>query len=201
MQIPVALSERLPVLDRLEDDWEPIPLWALYLAFAFYALILWDVARGGDPLGGAFLPVHEGGHLIFRWFGEFVSVAGGTFTQLAVPVLLALYFAFQRQALGVAFCMFFCFQQFLPIATYMADARSMELPLVTVGDSEYVIHDWNYLFGHLGVLDYDTRIAGTMRILGWIGMLCVVAWLAWRGFTQTEPPASRTQTRLRDAND
>ena len=191
MQIPIALSERLPVLDTLEDDWKPIPRWALFVALALYAWVLLDVARGGDPLGLVFLPVHEGGHLIFRWFGEFISVAGGTFTQLAVPVLLAIYFAFQRQALGVAFCMFFFFQQFLPVATYMADARTMELPLVTVGDSEYVIHDWNYLFSHTGLLNHDLQIAGTMRILGWVGMLAIVAWLAWRGFTQTAPAARR----------
>jgi hypothetical protein len=184
VQIPIALSERLPILDRLEDDWEPMPRKLLYFALAVYAALLWDIAHGGDPLGLVFLPVHEGGHLIFSWFGQFISVAGGTFTQLAVPFLLAAYFAFQRKAMGAALCLFFFFQQFLPIATYMADARTMELPLVSVGSGD-VIHDWNYLFGHLGLLDYDTRIAGTMRIVGWIGMLCVVAWLAWRGFTQS----------------
>jgi hypothetical protein len=189
VQIPVAISERLPVLDTLEDDWKPIPRWALYMALAFYAFVFLDVARGGDPLGLVFLPVHEGGHLIFRPFGEFISIAGGTFTQLAVLVLLAIYFAFQRQALAVAFCMFFCFQQFLPISIYMADARTMELPLVTVGDSEYVIHDWNYLFSHTGLLNHDLQIAATMRIFGWIGMFAVVAWLVWRGLTQSpEPP-------------
>lgn len=195
MQIPVALSERLPVLDRLEDDWEPIPRKLFYFALAVYAALLWDVARGGDPLGLVFLPVHEGGHLIFRWFGEFVAVAGGTFTQLAVPLLLATYFAFQRKAMGVTLCMFFFFQQFLPTANYMADARTMELPLVTVGDSEYVIHDWNYLFSHTGLLKHDLQIAGSVRILGWAGMLATVAWLAWRGFSQTAPRLEQNETR------
>jgi hypothetical protein len=106
---------------------------------------------------------------------------GGTLLQLGVPVALALYFLFQRQAQGVAFCLFFFFEQFLPIATYMADARAQDLPLLTIGDGDYVIHDWNYLFGRLGLLQHDTQIAGTIRFIGWTGMLCVAGWLIWRG--------------------
>jgi hypothetical protein len=132
-----------------------------------------------------FIPIHEGGHLLFRFFGEFISVAGGTFLQLAVPLMLATYFFFQRQAQGVAFCLFFMFEQFLPIATYMADARAQELPLLTIGDGDDVIHDWNYLFGKLGLLQHDTQIAGTVRIAGWLGMLGVFAWFVWRGTRST----------------
>jgi hypothetical protein len=63
----------------------------------------------------------------------------------------------------------------------MADARAQDLPLLTVGDSEYVIHDWNYLFGKLGVLERDIQIASAVRAIGWLGMLSVVTWLIWRG--------------------
>lgn len=132
-------------------------------------------------MDGVFVPIHEGGHLLFRWFGEFVSVAGGTLLQLGVPLALAMYFLFQRQAQGVAFCLFFLFEQFLPIATYMADARAQDLPLLTIGDGDYVIHDWNYLFGRVGLLPHDTQIAATTRIIGWLGMIAVAGWLIWRG--------------------
>jgi hypothetical protein len=199
VQLPESWTERLPILERLEEDWQPVPRWALILAVAFYAIILLDVGRGGDLFGLVFLPVHEGGHLLFGWFaalfpvstGEFIMVAGGTAMQLGAPVMLAIYFAFRRQALGVAFCIFFFCQQFLPIAIYMADARSMELPLVTVGDTDNVVHDWNYLFGKLHLLDHDTQIASLMRIIGWIGMLATVAWLLRRGLTDSANPQSR----------
>jgi hypothetical protein len=62
----------------------------------------------------------------------------------------------------------------------MADARAQELPLLTVGDAEYVIHDWDYLFSKLGVLDHDTQIAQAVRVLGWIGMTATVAWMVYR---------------------
>ncbi|MFZ3245411.1 MAG: hypothetical protein WA185_10070, partial [Candidatus Acidiferrales bacterium] len=128
-----------------------------------------------------FVPVHEGGHLFVRWFGnQWIYIAGGTFMQLFAPFALAVYFAFKRHVTGTAFCAFFFFEQFLPIATYMADARAQALPLVTVGDSDYIIHDWNYLFTSLGVLNHDTQIAAAVRTLGWLGMCATVAWLIWR---------------------
>ncbi len=130
-----------------------------------------------------FIPIHEGGHLLFRWFGQWINVAGGTFLQLFTPFALAVYFALNRQVAGTAFCAFFFFEQFLPISTYMADARAQALPLLTVGDADYVIHDWNYLFGSLGVLDHDTAIAAAVRALGWFGMCATIVWLIFRSRT------------------
>jgi hypothetical protein len=187
MDLPGSLTERLPFLEAFEADWQPVSRAALVIAVAFYAAIMIEEARtGGGLLDLVFVPVHEGGHLLFRWFGEFMAVAGGTFLQLAAPFSLAVYFAFQRNAVGVSFCLFFFFQQFLPIAVYMADARAQQLPLLTVGDSEYVIHDWNYLFGKLGLLEHDVQIAGTVRIFGWLGMLGVTLWLLRRELSRTQ---------------
>ncbi len=178
MEIPATLSERFPILDMLEENWEPVSHIAFYVWQGFYALLI-----GNDLFGGhlfrwfdlAFLPIHEGGHLLLRIFGEWTAVAGGTFLQLFVPAALAANFAFRRQLPGTAFCAFFFFEQFLPIAIYMADARAQELPLLTVGDSEDVIHDWFYLFSHAGVLEHDTQIASAFRIFGWLGMFGTVA--------------------------
>jgi hypothetical protein len=190
VRLPESLTERLPFLEPLEDEWTPIPRALLAIWLLFYAAFFYQEAHGRGVLlmiDLVFIPVHEGGHLLFRWFGEFISVAGGTILQLLVPLLLASYFFYKRQSQGVAFCMFFFFEQFLPIATYMADARAQELPLLTVGDGEYVIHDWNYLFSKLGVLQHDIQIAGATRFAGWIGMLGVMGWLFWRGINDVAP--------------
>jgi hypothetical protein len=192
--LPESWTERLPFLGALEDDWQPVPRYALTGWSIFYAFVLYELMSGGNfpkYMDLVFIPVHEGGHIIFGWFGEFISVAGGTFLQLAAPAMLAIYFVFRRQPQGVTFCMFFFFEQFGPIATYMADARAQELPLLTVGSGDDVIHDWNYLFGKLGVLAHDTQIASTMRVIGWLGMLGIVAWFVWRGLNQTAPPARK----------
>jgi hypothetical protein len=187
VQLPESLTDRFALLEGLETDWDPIPRWALVAWSAFYFLFLYQAARGNGFLllmDGVFVPIHEGGHLLLRFFGEFLNIAGGTLLQLGVPMALAIYFLFQRQAQGVAFCMFFFFEQFLPIATYMADARAQDLPLLTIGDGDYVIHDWNYLFGKFGMLQHDVQIAGTVRFFGWVGMLSVVGWLTRRGLKE-----------------
>jgi hypothetical protein len=185
MEIPGSLSERFPFLDALEEDWEPVSRIAFIGWLGFYAVLLGNALFGGHLFQWfdlVFVPIHEGGHLLFRMFGEWIMVAGGTFLQLFVPFALAVSFAFRRQVLGTAFCAFFFFEQFLPIATYMADARAQELPLLTVGDSEDVIHDWFYLFSHAGLLEHDTQIAATIRMLGWLGMFATVIWFGWRSW-------------------
>jgi hypothetical protein len=194
VRVPDILTERLPFLDVLEDDWHAVPRAALIGASAFYLLFLYEAARGTGPLlmiDLVFVPIHEGGHLLFRFCGwQFLYVAGGTLLQVGVPLMLAAYFAFQRQVQGTAFCLFFFFEQFLPIATYMADARAQQLQLITVGDSDFVIHDWNYLFGALRVLNHDIQIANLTRALGWIGMFATVAWMVWRSWPKAPEPAA-----------
>jgi hypothetical protein len=187
LPIPDSWAERLPFLAALEDGWQPFPRWAAVAWLVFYALFLIQLARGSGPflmLDLVFVPIHEGGHLLFGYFGHALMIAGGTILQLSVPLALATFFCFQRQIAGTAFCLFCFFEQFLPTATYMADARAQELPLITVGDPEFVEHDWYAMFSAIGALEHDTQIASVVRAIGWIGMLSVTAWLAWRGFAK-----------------
>jgi hypothetical protein len=198
MNLPRSWTERLPFLAALREDWEPVPRAAFGVALAFYAIFLFQAAAGpGFPrwMDLVFVPIHEGGHLMFRFFGEFVAVAGGTLLQLGVPLMLASYFILHRQVQGAAFCIFFFFEQFLPISIYMADARAQELPLLTVGDTDNVIHDWNYLFGKFGVLDHDTQIAQIVRAIGWIGMLATVAWMSWRSLKSRQSQTRQQSVR------
>lgn len=167
------------------QPWRPQPRWAIAGWLAFYAWFL--VYAFGKHGGFLFIDtpnmvVHEGGHALFGWFGPTLGLWGGTLLQWLVPFLLAAYFFHERQPAAFVFCLFFFFENWIYTATYMADARAMELPLVTLGDPEFAKHDWNTIFGNLGILDYDTRIAGVVRLLGWCGMLASTAWLAncWR---------------------
>jgi hypothetical protein len=168
------------------EDWRPISRWVVAGWLVFYALFLtYTFSKHGGFLfiDSANLVVHEGGHLLFGWFGQTLGLWGGTILQWLVPLLLAAYFFRQRQPAGFIFCAFFFFENWLYTATYMADARAMALPLVTAGDSDYVEHDWNTIFTSLGLLQYDTTIAGIVRFFGWCGMLVSVAWLATRART------------------
>ncbi len=175
--------------------WQPVPRWALVAWTTFYAGFLLYVirSRGGFLfIDLANLVVHEGGHLLFGWFGPTLGVWCGTLLQWLVPFLLAAYFFAQRQTGSFAFCAFFFFENWLYTATYMADARAMALPLVTVGDPDHVEHDWNTIFSSLGVLQYDTTIAGIVRFLGWCGMLGVAGWLVWQGLQSSSQPSQES---------
>src|SRR5258705_5905451 len=154
MGISESLVERFPFLDALDKEWEPVPRGALIAALAFYAILIGNAVLHGTLFQWfdlVFVPIHEGGHLLFGYFGQWIMVAGGTLLQLFVPFALAAYFVFKRQLLGTTFCAFFFFEQFLPIGIYMADARCQCLQYVTVGDPELAEHDWFYLFSHARV--------------------------------------------------
>lgn len=170
------------------EPWRPISRPALIAWLMFYAAFLLYAFN----MHGAFLfidlanlVVHEGGHLLLGWFGPTLMIWGGTLLQWAVPFMLAAFFFTQRQAASFAFCMFFFFENWLYTATYMADARAMVLPLVTAGDSDFIEHDWHTIFASLGVLRYDTTIAGVIRTIGWLGMLATVGWIVRQALKPT----------------
>jgi len=173
------------IFDRptFEKPWEPVsrPALAAWLVFYIGFLAYAFSAHGGFLfIDMANLVVHEGGHNLFGWFGPTLGLWGGTLLQWLVPFLLAAYFFNQRQTAGFVFCLFFFFENWLYTATYMADARAQVLALVTTGDPEFAEHDLYWIFTSLGVLDYDTKIAGMVRVLGWCGMIAVLVWFALR---------------------
>jgi hypothetical protein len=182
----------------LDEAWRPVSRYAagawllLYLIFLVYAFSMHGAFLFIDL---ANLVVHEGGHLLFGWFGSTLGLWGGTILQWLVPLLLAAYFFSQRQTTAFAFCVFFFFENWLYTATYMADARAMVLPLVTAGDSDFIEHDWHTIFSNLGILSYDTKIAAVVSFLGWCGMLGSVAWLVWRSVKDSAIQPSETDVR------
>ena len=165
------------------EPWKPVSRpslmgWLIfYIGFLAYAF---SVHGRFLFIDNANLVVHEGGHNLFGWFGPTLGLWGGTLLQWFVPFLLAAYFFTERQTAGFIFCLFFFFENWLYTATYMADARAQELPLVTTGDPDFVEHDFHAIFSSLGVLNYDTKIAAIVRVLGWCGMIACVAWMAFR---------------------
>ena len=180
--------------DWKSRPWQPISRVAASIWVAFYCLFLLHALRNasGFPLiDNSNLVVHEAGHLLFGWFGETIGLYGGTLLQLLVPSALAGSFAYRRHTAGTAFCAFFFFENFLYTATYMADARVQELPLVSVGGGEAVDHDWARIFTGLGLLQHDTQIASAVRVLGWAGMLAVVVWLVWRAWQDRNATQAR----------
>ncbi len=170
-----------------DTEWDPVSRPAGIAWLSFYAVFLLYVLLTSQNflfIDFVNLVIHEGGHLFFSWGGETLTLYGGTLLQWLVPFLLATYFYGKRQTTGFAFSLFFFFENWRYTSFYMADARAQALPLVGVGDTgdPSEMHDFFRIFTRWGVLDHDVQIGSITRTLAWIGMLAVVAWLAWRTF-------------------
>jgi hypothetical protein len=165
-------------LEEKLGPWKPVSRLVGIAWLSFYALFLLYAVTSSTGfliLDYVNLIIHEGGHFFFSWFGDTMRILGGTLGELIVPLLCAAYFFFHRETTGFAFSIFWFFENFPYIGTYMADARTAALPLVGSGDS-----DWEILFTQWGLLAQDQKIGATMRILGYLGMLATIVWLAYR---------------------
>jgi hypothetical protein len=129
------------------------------------------------------LPIHETGHLVFAWGGEFLHTLGGTLFQLMIPFAFAIYFWRRSDRHAASVALWWVAQNCWNIARYVADARAQELPLVGGGE-----HDWAYLLAELDRLPQDEQIARTIRLAG-IGIAIVAIVLGWMALTR--PPWHR----------
>ena len=170
--------------------------WFVRLPFLLYFIYVL-VRHLQDPdytsvLGGINLGIHELGHFIFAFFGETLHVAGGTIFQLFVPIFGIGTFLRQRDYFGIAFAIGWLSTNLFEVATYAADASSMELPLIApFAGGEEVIHDWNFLLSAMNILQYDQTVGWIFKVLGIISMLvCFLlgGWVLWQMAWQKSSP-------------
>lgn len=109
------------------------------------------------------LGIHELGHILFGYLGEFIGVLGGTIMQLLVPLYSFYEFYRQKDFFAWGFSFIWIASNLFNISTYIADARTMRLQLVSFGVGD-IKHDWNYILGRLGFLRLDTEIASFFRL-------------------------------------
>lgn len=125
---------------------------------------------------GLNLALHEIGHAIFGWFGEFIGILGGSLFQCLCPAIAFEVFRRQGDRFALAFCFAWLATNLFDVATYVADARAMELPLVSPFAGDEIIHDWNWLLTETGMLAYDQSLAALLRGLGHISFLIFLVW-------------------------
>jgi hypothetical protein len=124
------------------------------------------------PLNGSFLdlvdlPIHETGHLIFRLFGEFMMVAGGSLFQIVMPAAFVGYFVWHEKYYSAGIVLFWVGQSILNVFVYANDAVVMQLVLTSgFTGSEGSFHDWNYLLTQTGLLNYTKAVAALIRLFG-----------------------------------
>ena len=139
---------------------------------------------------GITLVVHESGHVIFSPFGEMLEVAGGSIMQIATPLIAAALFLRQREYFGISVALAWLSMSFANLATYIGDARSQDLPLVSMGSGD-PIHDWHFILGRLGMLGDDHALARFMLFLGALSLIAAVSLGAWLCAAMRRLPAKQ----------
>lgn len=154
--------------------------WWRAVLLAYFA---WDGIRHlrdpdeGGIFAGITFGVHEFGHLLFAFAGEFMTAAGGSINQLLIPVGAMALMYYYRDYFGIAIAGTWLSSSMLDLARYIADARSQELDLVGFGEDPQ--HDWAYILGNLGALGSDERIASVMRLLALLVLVASAGFGIW----------------------
>ena len=184
-----SLAERArALLFHVPERVDPIVFWGRAFLLGLFALwglrlIAMDYRTGelGESfLHGPLLIFHEAGHVIFSFFGEFVTIFGGTLAQLLLPAIMIGAFLWRnRDPFGAAIATWLFGVSLLDIAPYIYDALNPQLILLGGHTGEEGGHDWIYLLSELG-------LRNSAHGLGWVthkaGALIVLLAIAWGGW-------------------
>jgi hypothetical protein len=167
---------------------DPAVFWArvaLLLLFGIWGLrLIWMDHRTGEIgssfLHGPLLVFHEAGHVIFRLFGQFITILGGTLGQLLMPAILCgALLRTNRDPFGAAIGLWLVGVSLLDIAPYVYDALHPQLVLLGGRTGEEGGHDWMYLLGETGLLKRAQGLGWLVHKLGALVVLVSIAWAGW----------------------
>ncbi len=159
----------------------------------FVVLLVWGLKFVFTSVGSVYpmeslwhlvnLPFHEAGHLVFRPFGRLLHSLGGSLGQLLMPLIcLGVFLLRTRDTFAAAFCLWWLGENFIDLAPYINDARSLSLPLLggnTGATAPYGFHDWEFILKETGLVRYDHLFAG---ISHGIGATLIILSLIWGGY-------------------
>lgn len=125
------------------------------------------------------LVFHEAGHVLFRPFGWFMTILGGSLFQLMVPAFLAGMFVFRHaNPFAGAVCLWWLGQSFIDLTPYIDDALEQKLPLLGghTGADAPGNHDWANILGEFNVMEKHRQYAELADTAGTLLMLAALAW-------------------------
>ncbi|MFL6657916.1 MAG: hypothetical protein ACJ8GW_07600 [Massilia sp.] len=151
--------------------WCALALWACW--FTIHG-VDWELI-GSSFLHSVILPFHEFGHVLFRPFGRFMTILGGSLFQVLMPLGLMLVFLLrQRNTFAASAMLWWAGQSLVDLSPYIADAQTRALPLV--GGAGEESHDWGNLLTMTGMLAHTHTLS---RLCFAAGVIVMFAGLAW----------------------
>ena len=187
------LSKRSSLLDEIRasllyiPDTFPRERFYLYI-LVYIGFFIWGWAyifsnHYSGELNNAFmhninLVFHEAGHVVFRLFGRFMTILGGSLLQLLVPVIFMVAFIRKRDTFAASIMLWWLSQSMMDLVAYIDDAQRMEMWLLggVQGKDMPGIHDWNNILGQLGMLGHAHGLAVATSVMANILMIAAFFW-------------------------
>ena len=158
----------------------------LYIVFLIWGFSFFDETNFAyDPYGAGDsfisninLIFHEAGHAIFRFFGRFIHILGGTLGQCLIPLIVTVQFIRQKDNFEASIGLWWFGQNFIDVAPYIYDAWDRKLPLLGGGTGQDTPgrHDWHNLLTMMNSLDNYAGIASFVGNLGKVIMFFSFIW-------------------------
>ena len=129
--------------------------------------------------------VHEGGHGVcyILHCPEFITMANGTLFQLLFPALIGYYYYKKGNRFAVYIALFFVGFSLQYTAWYISTAHEgLILPAHKSFLGVDAIHDFNYMLSKIGLLAYESVIAGFARFVAYLIMLISVIGMFFNAF-------------------
>jgi hypothetical protein len=139
--------------------------------------------------------VHEGGHGVcyILHCPEFITMANGTIFQLLFPALIGYYYYKKGNRFAVLIALFFVGFSLQYTAWYISTAHEgLVLPAHKSFLGVDAIHDFNYMLSNMGLLAYESVIAGITRFVAYLIMLISVVGMFFDAFPNNKMKRGKT---------
>ena len=208
---PAALSPGLrtsyrklitDLLLHVDENINPVYYWGRVIVYI--GMLAWgwhfirmDFVNNPFEIGNSWMHVidlvfHEAGHVVFRPFGWFIMILGGTLGQLLMPIIVMIAFLWKNQnTFGASVGLWWLGQSFKDCAPYIDDAQDQQLVLLggRTGADAPGNHDWNNILNEFNMLERHREFASLADNIGTALMLLALAWgavLLYRQYQRLE---------------
>ena len=169
-----------------------VPATVFYGRLLCFAVFLvwggWFIATNGSwtDINHSFmhainLAFHEAGHVVFRPFGRFMTILGGSLFQVLVPLIVMVAFLKQGDRFAASVMLWWCGQNFIDLSPYISDAEYRGLPLIAGMGEES--HDWGNLLTMLDMVEQAYALGRASFVLGCVVIVLSLVWgghVLWR---------------------
>lgn len=162
-----------------------VDLWfraALYVVLVAYGAKLaamdipsWEISS--SLMHGPMVPIHEFGHVLFRPFGEFMTLLGGSLFQVTLPLIFGgIFLARNRDPFAASVMLWWSAVAVMDIAPYIYDAHAPQHVLLTGRTGDTGAHDFIDVLYDVGLLKQARAVGRATHAFGVFMLVLSFAW-------------------------